>query len=178
MLGKFGRRKIKMMKTVSIAVLAGLALSAVASPARGAGVQGVIFTVTLSGALAAGVELSWQLNDYLLLRAGISLMWEEEFVPGAWARAVLLYSINPHARLSFYAGGGLSGFLVLAEEGPAIMALLEAPLGITYALTDRFSLLGELRLGLPWLHPLFGMEIPAPVSPLGLTFGAGYELGG
>ena len=167
-----------MRKIASAAVLIGAAVLCVASPAGGAGVEEVIFTVTLSGALAAGVEVSWGLDEHLHLRAGLALMWEEEFVPGAWGRAVLLYNINPHERLSFYAGGGLSGFVIFTEEGPAPMALLEAPLGIKYALNDRFSLLGELRLGLPWLNPFFGKEIPTLIMPLGLTAGLGYGLGG
>lgn len=58
------------------------------------------------------------------------------------------------------------------------MAILEAPLGIRYALNDRLSLFSELRLGLPWLNPLFGKEIPALIAPLGLTAGIAYTLGG
>lgn len=58
------------------------------------------------------------------------------------------------------------------------MATPEAPLGVRYSLNDRFSLLGELRLGLPWLHPLFGKEVPTLIMPLGFTAGVGYALPG
>ncbi|MCR4403957.1 MAG: hypothetical protein NUW06_01445 [Candidatus Acetothermia bacterium] len=160
----------------AVAILIGLILVVLAPPAGGAGLEEAIFTVTLSGALAAGVELSWELTDQAHLRAGLALMWEEGFVPGAWGRAALFYTVNPGARLSFCAGGGLTGFVVFTEERPSVMALLEVPLGARYSLNERFGLLGELRLGLPWLNPLFGKEIPALITPLGLTAGIAYKL--
>ena len=132
--------------------------------------------VTLSGGLAAGVEVSWGLDEHGQVRAGLSLIVGEKLTTGLWGRVVYLYNVNPEDRFSLYGGGGLSGLLVFVEGGPAPMVMLEAPLGIRYSLDERLSLLGELRLGLPWLNPLFGKEIPYLFLPIGLTAGVGYSL--
>jgi hypothetical protein len=169
------RQKLKELGAASI--LIGLLLLSLGPPAGGAGVEEAILTVTLSGALAAGVEVSWELTEQVHIRVGLSLMWEGESVPGTWGRAILVYTANPGTPLSFYAGGGLTGFLVFTEGEPSMMALLEVPIGARSSLNGRFSLLGELRLGLPWLNPLFGKAIPALITPLGLTAGIAYALG-
>lgn len=145
------------------------------SPVWGAGLEEVIVEVTLSGGIAAGVEGSFGLDDHSRFRGGLSLLVGADFTPVLWGRAVYLYNINPQNRLSYYGGGGLSAMLALTAEGPSPMALLEAPLGVRYTATERFSLLGELRLGFPWLNPLFGREISTFVLPIGLTAGAGFR---
>lgn len=160
-----------------VALLIGVSLLLFSPLTLGEGLEEVILNVTLSGALAAGVEVSWSVDEHTQVRAGLSLLVGEKLVTGLWGRVVYLYNVNPKDRFSLYGGGGLSGLLVFAEEGPAPMAILEAPLGIRYSFNERFSLLGELRLGLPWLNPLFGKEIPALILPIGLTAGVGYSPG-
>jgi len=164
------------MKRVSLAAMLVLTpLLLLPQPARGEGLEEVIFVVTLSGALAAGIEVSWGLDSHSQVRVGLSFLVGEGLV-GGWGRVVYLHNVNPGDRLSFYGGGGLSGLLVFLEEGPSPMAFLEAPLGLRYPLDERLSLLGEFRLGFPWLNPLFGKEIPYPFFPIGLTAGVGYSL--
>lgn len=147
------------------------------SPVLGVGLEEVIVNVTLSGGVAAGVEGSFELDDNSRFRAGLSLLVGADFTPVLWGRAVYVYNINPQDRLSYYGGGGLSAMVALTAAGPSPMALLEAPLGVRYAATEGFSLLGEVRLGFPWLNPLFGREISTFVLPIGLTAGVAFPFG-
>ncbi len=118
----------------------------------GATLEEIIFNITLSGGLSAGLDFSINLDDHTYLRTGLNLGIDvctphPQFF--LWGRLVYLFSVNPQSKLSFYGGGGLSGLLALTGQIPHLKFFPEADLGLKYRATDVISLSGELRFYLP-----------------------------
>lgn len=136
----------------------------------------IIFNITLSGGLSAGVDFSWHLDKLTYLRSGVNL--GIDLVPQIspkvffWGRLVYLININPQDHLSFFGGGGLSSLLVFTGQTTQLKPFPEAGLGTRYAINDIFSLSGELRFYLPPTDQYFGDKIKL----IGLNSGVGFSI--
>ncbi|MCR4404698.1 MAG: hypothetical protein NUW06_05415 [Candidatus Acetothermia bacterium] len=170
-----------MTRAAFAATLLAVAAVSVAPAASGAGLEEVILNVTWSTNVSTGVECSWGLDSHSKIRAGLNFVLDlsgPTAVFGLLGRAVYLYNLLPQSRLSPYAGLGVTGTLGFIETWPPpplgewLRPLLipEAPLGIRCAVTDRLSLLGELRIGFVWPG---GKLVVAPIA---VTLGLGYSL--
>lgn len=128
----------------------------------GATLEEIIFNITLSGGLSAGLDFSIKLDDHTYLRTGLN-SGIDVHTPHPqfflWGRLVYLFSVNPESKLSFYGGGGLSGLLAFTGQTPQLKAFPEADLGLKYRATDEISLLGELRFYLPPSDPQLGNKV-------------------
>lgn len=162
------------------ALVAAVAVS-IASSASGATLEEVILNVTWSTNLSTGVECSLGLDSHSKIRFGANFALDLSGptpVFGLFGRAVYLYNLLPRNRLSPYAGFGVTGSLGFIETWPPppigewLMPLfiLEAPLGIRYAVSHELSLLGELRIGFVWPG---GKLVVAPIA---VTVGLGWAL--
>ncbi len=171
------REVVEVSRVVSVLLL----LAVLGASGLSAGPEWAV-TFTLSGAPFLGVELGWPLDDHTQVRAGLSLgldAHEDTTAFVLWRRVSLVGHVQPLGERSPFIGGGLSALLApigVAPQGqaPEVWAVLEVPVGIRWPLEAGLSLLGELRLALPWLNPLFGKDIPAFVLPIGITAGLAF----
>lgn len=143
-------------------------------PAFAQGLDEVIVSVTISGALGVGIEASWTLTDHDHVRGGLSVLFHMEegssFVQ-LWPRLLYLRELTPQEPFSLCAGAGLGAFLALVDFPPPMTRpVLELPFGFRYVLSERFNLQAEVRTVVSFFR-----KFPEFLF-LGLTGGVGYGL--
>ncbi|MGC9529019.1 MAG: hypothetical protein ACP5G2_00095 [Candidatus Bipolaricaulaceae bacterium] len=161
---------------MALLVAAGIAGSGLAADPQWA------VTFTLSGAPFLGVEVGWPVSDRAQARAGVALGVEvqaETTTWVLWGRTALMAHASSMGEPSPFIGGGVSVLLAPLGTGPSgrppqAWETLELPLGMRWPLAAGPCVLGEIRLALPWLDPLFGREFSAFLLPLGITMGVAF----
>lgn len=138
------------------------------------GLDEVVFSVTLSGALGVGVEASWALTEHDHICGGLSVLFHMEegssFVQ-LWPRVVYLRELTPREPFSLYGGAGLGAFFALVDFPPPLTRpIMELPWGFRYSISDQLTVHAQVRTA-----ALFFRETPE-LAFLGLTAGAGYAL--
>lgn len=158
----------------AVLVLVVLSLWLACLSVQAQGLDEVIFSVTLSGALGVGVEASWALTEYDHVCGGFSVLFHMEegssFVQ-LWPRIFYLRELTPQEPFSLYGGAGLGVFFALVDFPPPLTRpIMELPLGFRYSISDQLTAHAQARLA---VH--FFREFPQ-LAFLGLTAGAGYAL--
>lgn len=128
----------------------------------GATLEEIIFNITISGGLSAGLDFSINLDEHTYLRTGANCGIDARSPHPQfflWGRLVYLFNLNPQSKLSFFGGGGVSSLLTFTVGPPQLRTFPEADLGIKYKATEQIGLLGELRFYLPPSDPQLGNKV-------------------